>query len=397
MGSQTVPFPSPGSRTAYSTTLVLPGRVQTLAAYCSGERICSRIAPSWISPRMPRVLTFGKHLLDIADPRSEGLHFAEALVDLLQPLGNLGKGLLQPRVEGFLELFIHSAAHFLKPAGIILPHPLKLLGGLSGEQLKPALHPGKLDADRLLQRIAAQRKLLVQVGNRFALHLGGMPLGFHQGLSECGNRSLGGTGGFPAVFTQLVGQFVPQRIELFPLTAGECAEAEQGEEPKAGQPAPAKRRANSRKSSIWVMISPLRLILAAIRSDASGSILPPQTAPYAENFRLLRILKGFRTARRRTAYTVNDLAVKSIRRSGRVRLGGAPIIIAQKGKECIRSMGGKRMAFSLALSGGGCRGAAHIGVLMALEEAGLRPAALSGASAGRSLRASLLMDTRQRI
>ena len=45
-------------------------------------------------------------------------------------------------------------------------------------------------------------------------------------------------------------------------------------------------------------------------------------------------------------------------------------------------MGGKRMAFSLALSGGGCRGAAHIGVLMALEEAGLRPAALSGASAG---------------
>lgn len=35
--------------------------------------------------------------------------------------------------------------------------------------------------------------------------------------------------------------------------------------------------------------------------------------------------------------------------------------------------GGKRMAFSLALSGGGCRGAAHIGVLMALEEAGLRP------------------------
>ncbi len=40
------------------------------------------------------------------------------------------------------------------------------------------------------------------------------------------------------------------------------------------------------------------------------------------------------------------------------------------------------MAFSRALSGGGCRGAAHIGVLLALEEAGLSPAALSGASAG---------------
>lgn len=40
------------------------------------------------------------------------------------------------------------------------------------------------------------------------------------------------------------------------------------------------------------------------------------------------------------------------------------------------------MAFSLALSGGGCRGAAHIGVLLALEQAGLSPTALSGTSAG---------------
>ncbi|PWM24896.1 MAG: patatin [Oscillospiraceae bacterium] len=40
------------------------------------------------------------------------------------------------------------------------------------------------------------------------------------------------------------------------------------------------------------------------------------------------------------------------------------------------------MGFSLALSGGGCRGAAHIGVLLALEEEGLTPDALSGASAG---------------
>ncbi len=40
------------------------------------------------------------------------------------------------------------------------------------------------------------------------------------------------------------------------------------------------------------------------------------------------------------------------------------------------------MAFSLALSGGGCRGAAHIGVLSALQEANLKPCAVSGSSAG---------------
>lgn len=40
------------------------------------------------------------------------------------------------------------------------------------------------------------------------------------------------------------------------------------------------------------------------------------------------------------------------------------------------------MSFSLALSGGGCRGAAHVGVLTALKEANLTPCAVSGSSAG---------------
>ncbi|PWJ52173.1 patatin-like phospholipase family protein [Faecalicatena contorta] len=40
------------------------------------------------------------------------------------------------------------------------------------------------------------------------------------------------------------------------------------------------------------------------------------------------------------------------------------------------------MRFSLSLSGGGARGAVHVGVLKALEEEGLKPAALSGTSAG---------------
>src|SRR5690554_1265986 len=40
------------------------------------------------------------------------------------------------------------------------------------------------------------------------------------------------------------------------------------------------------------------------------------------------------------------------------------------------------MKFGLALSGGATRGAAHVGAMMALEEAGLKPAWISGTSAG---------------
>lgn len=46
------------------------------------------------------------------------------------------------------------------------------------------------------------------------------------------------------------------------------------------------------------------------------------------------------------------------------------------------------MSFGIALAGGGVRGAAHVGVLKALEEAGLRPSSIAGASAG-SIVASL--------
>ena len=40
------------------------------------------------------------------------------------------------------------------------------------------------------------------------------------------------------------------------------------------------------------------------------------------------------------------------------------------------------MGYGLALAGGGTRGAAHVGVFKALVEAGLRPDAVAGASAG---------------
>ena len=40
------------------------------------------------------------------------------------------------------------------------------------------------------------------------------------------------------------------------------------------------------------------------------------------------------------------------------------------------------MRYGLALSGGGARGAAHVGVLLALKENGLWPDSLAGTSAG---------------
>lgn len=40
------------------------------------------------------------------------------------------------------------------------------------------------------------------------------------------------------------------------------------------------------------------------------------------------------------------------------------------------------MSFGLALSGGGTKGAAHVGVLLALEEAGMFPSSIAGTSAG---------------
>ena len=40
------------------------------------------------------------------------------------------------------------------------------------------------------------------------------------------------------------------------------------------------------------------------------------------------------------------------------------------------------MGYGLSLAGGGARGAAHMGVLKALSEAGLMPDAVAGTSAG---------------
>ena len=42
----------------------------------------------------------------------------------------------------------------------------------------------------------------------------------------------------------------------------------------------------------------------------------------------------------------------------------------------------ERIPYGLALSGGGARGASHVGVLKALEEGGMKPSRIAGTSAG---------------
>ena len=42
----------------------------------------------------------------------------------------------------------------------------------------------------------------------------------------------------------------------------------------------------------------------------------------------------------------------------------------------------KKYKLGVALSGGGARGFAHVGALMAIEEAGLKPDIIAGVSAG---------------
>jgi len=44
--------------------------------------------------------------------------------------------------------------------------------------------------------------------------------------------------------------------------------------------------------------------------------------------------------------------------------------------------GARPMSYGIALAGGGCRGAAHVGVLLALEENNMLPSSIAGASAG---------------
>ena len=70
MGNHTGPAlaSSPGRRMAYSTSSLDAGRTLTFLSYCSGARICSRMAPNCTSPQVPRSLTLVKTRLRSPTP-----------------------------------------------------------------------------------------------------------------------------------------------------------------------------------------------------------------------------------------------------------------------------------------------------------------------------------------
>lgn len=61
---------------------------------------------------------------------------------------------------------------------------------------------------------------------------------------------------------------------------------------------------------------------------------------------------------------------------------GANLIFSAYNRTYLFNNGGNIMSFGIALAGGGARGAAHVGVLCALEENGLIPSSIAGTSAG---------------
>ena len=65
-------------------------------------------------------LDVGQHPFQIAHAHGQGLHFAQALVDLFQPLADQLEGLAQPFFQGALEFFIHGLPHFFQLLGVVL-------------------------------------------------------------------------------------------------------------------------------------------------------------------------------------------------------------------------------------------------------------------------------------
>ncbi len=59
---------STGSFTANSTRSELPGLVATFCSYCEGASTSERMAPSWASPKMPRVFTLERVFLRSPTP-----------------------------------------------------------------------------------------------------------------------------------------------------------------------------------------------------------------------------------------------------------------------------------------------------------------------------------------
>ena len=65
-------------------------------------------------------LHVGQHALQIADSRGERLHFAQPLVNLLEPVGHHSKRFAKPRLERRLQLLFDRFTHLVELALVTL-------------------------------------------------------------------------------------------------------------------------------------------------------------------------------------------------------------------------------------------------------------------------------------
>jgi hypothetical protein len=59
-------------------------------------------------------------VLEVAHALRQGVHFAQAFVHLLQPVGHLFEALAQAGLQCGLEFFVHRLAHFIELGGVAL-------------------------------------------------------------------------------------------------------------------------------------------------------------------------------------------------------------------------------------------------------------------------------------
>ena len=103
-------------------------------------------------------------MLEVPHALGQGLHFAQAFVDLLQPLGHLLEALAQAGFEGALQLLVHRLAHLVEFGGVaglqlgeLLLHGAAHLGQAAGVGFAQVL---QLGAQRFGQCLAQGGDLL---------------------------------------------------------------------------------------------------------------------------------------------------------------------------------------------------------------------------------------------
>ena len=100
-------------------------------------------------------LDIGEYLLEVTYTGCQGLHLAQAFIDLLQPLIHQPEGLGHALLQGALQLFVHYAPHLVQLFGVLplhgqkplfsgLAHLLQLLFVLHGKARKPPVQTAEL-------------------------------------------------------------------------------------------------------------------------------------------------------------------------------------------------------------------------------------------------------------